>query len=357
MGRMGLSGSELTEPNCDGEGICRAVSDFNDEVGLVLGGETDLSNLCRTVEENYPIVVGEFHSLGGELDTNVWVKDKDGHEYTIKRSFCTDPTEIRWQYPVLDHLKSRLYQIHVPSLVQTIDSTSDIVEPYGEGWTVIRLAHWVPGEVIAAVPQASPKLLRGWGHLAADTVLALSDYDISTVPRTHYWDVRNSIDAIESSLDYVHDSEKRQSVEQLLQGSREAILAFSALPQQVVHQDLNDFNVIVDGLSGDPRISGLLDIGDTIVAPRLAELTVAGAYSMLRQTNPFAALEAVIEGYADVIPVTDEEHQIVQKLAALRLCVNATTWTKRFAIDGAEYGQRRMAATWPTIFALAGTSI
>jgi len=316
-------------------------------------GGAELVTLCQLIESSYGISIIDVRSLGGELDTNVWIRDSLDREYTIKTSRCSDPAEIRWQYPVLEHLRQRLDGIGVPTLIPTMDGDWDIVAQPGPSLEVIRLANWVPGQVIGSHPMPPERLLKDWGLLAANTVLALSDFESTEAPSTHYWDVRESLNAIESCLGFVEDQPNLRAVERLVGRAAEAVHTFALLPQQIVHQDLNDFNVIIDGESPNARITGLLDVGDTLMAPRLSELVVASAYSMLRQPEPLLALEFVVEGYSNVLPVPDDERALVRLLAPLRLCVNAVTWTKRAAIDGTEYGQRRMAATWPTIHTLA----
>lgn len=315
--------------------------------------QVDHVGLCALVEREYGIGILDSRSLGGELDTNIWIKDANNREFTIKRSMCNDPDEIRWQYPVLEHLRDRLAGMQVPTLIATTEGELDVVVPTEARYAVIRLAQWVPGDVIASQTQVGERLLKDWGLLAANTILALSDFDPSTVPQTHYWDLRQTLASISTCIDFVPDSENRMAVEKLMERGPAYVEELCQLPKQVVHQDLNDFNVIVNNDTSDARITGLLDVGDTVFAPRLSELIVASAYAMLRQPDPLAAADLVLGGYSDVLPLHNDEIDLVRHLAALRLCVNATTWTKRAALEGTEYGVRRMAATWPTIRLIA----
>jgi Ser/Thr protein kinase RdoA (MazF antagonist) len=329
------------------------VNDQADHVGLTINSGADFEDLRALVEREYGIAIRDSRSLGGELDTNIWIRDTENREFTIKRSMCEDPSEIRWQYPVLERLHDRLSGIQVPTLIATAEGELDVVVPAEARYAVIRLAHWVPGDVIASQSQMSERILKDWGLLAANTILALSDFEPSSVPHAHYWDLRQTLDSIRSCIDFVPDSENRMAVEKLMQRGPAYVEELCQLPKQVVHQDLNDFNVIVNNDTSDARITGLLDVGDTVFAPRLSELIVAAAYAMLRQPDPLSAADLVISGYSDVLPLNNGEIDLVRHLAALRLCVNATTWTKRAALEGTEYGVRRMAATWPTISLLA----
>jgi len=314
--------------------------------------ESDLGTLKVLVEHHYGISIAQMESLGGELDTNAYVRDDRGREFTIKRSLCLDPANVRWQYAILDHLAERLNGIDVPTLERTQSGELDVVVSHPDGWLVVRLARWVPGVIMGGLSNPPNDLLRQWGHLAAETVLALSDFPPGQVPGTHHWDVRRSIGVIEECVQFVDDEERKNAVLQIVDWGAEAIPWLQNQPSQVVHQDLNDFNVLVDDRAR--RITGLLDVGDAILAPRIAELVVACAYAMLRQSDPSHAFDQVVVGYTQVLSLDDSDIKDVAKLAGLRLCVNATTWTMRDHVTGTEYGQRRMAATWPAIEALAG---
>ena len=117
-----------------------------------------------------------------------------------------------------------------------------------------------------------------------------------------------------------------------------------------MHQDLNDFNVLVaENAKGQLKVSGIIDFGDTLDSIRVAEVVVAGAYSMLRQQDPLGALAAVVAGFNSVVPLTILERSVIFPLAAARLCLNACTWTKRTIMDPGPYGASRMMYTWPTV--------
>jgi len=133
-----------------------------------------------------------------------------------------------------------------------------------------------------------------------------------------------------------------------------AAKVFDRLPVATVHQDLNDFNVLVTVQgTGEARIAGVLDFNDAVTTIRVAELAVAGAYAMLRKADPISAFCDVVAGYREVIDMTEEELDVVFPLAAARLCVNATTWTKRTSLQNHRYGEARKQATWPTVLQLA----
>jgi 4-aminobutyrate aminotransferase-like enzyme len=121
------------------------------------------------------------------------------------------------------------------------------------------------------------------------------------------------------------------------------------LPQGVVHQDLNDFNVLAaPDADRRMRLSGILDFSDALPTAAVADLAVAVAYAMVRKPDPLIAAMHVVAGYAERRSLSKAELQAIYPLAVARLCVNAATWTSRTDAAGM-YGRARVRHTWPTI--------
>jgi hypothetical protein len=125
----------------------------------------------------------------------------------------------------------------------------------------------------------------------------------------------------------------------------------------VVHQDLNDFNVLAHpGPDGRLEISGVLDVNDSLHTVRVAELAIAVAYALLRQDDPLEAAATVVAAFDATARLSREEVSVIFPLAAARLCVNATTWTRRTTESHHPYGRERMRHTWPTLRRIAAIS-
>jgi 4-aminobutyrate aminotransferase-like enzyme len=126
------------------------------------------------------------------------------------------------------------------------------------------------------------------------------------------------------------------------------------LPTGVVHHDLNDFNVLA---APDPDgrlvITGVIDVNDSMLTIRVAELAIAVAYAMLRQADPLSAASSVVAGFNTVVALDQREIKVIFPLAGARLCVNATTWKRRTIESHHPYGKERMRHTWPTLHKLA----
>ena len=130
------------------------------------------------------------------------------------------------------------------------------------------------------------------------------------------------------------------------------------LPEQVIHGDLNDFNVLVQQQQSDatppppssssssstPSSSAsssssvavsVLDFGDMVRTLRVFELSVALAYACQNRPTPSAALaaaSAVVEGYASEQPLTPREASALPVCVAARLAQSVATSVSYFGV-------------------------
>jgi 4-aminobutyrate aminotransferase-like enzyme/Ser/Thr protein kinase RdoA (MazF antagonist) len=315
------------------------------------------SEVSRVLLEEYGFRVTAQSTLGGEIDQNVWVRTDRADEFLLKVTSGQIDEGLRWQQAVLDHIESSAPDIPAPRVVPSRSGAALVPLDLGERSFVVRLLTWLPGKMFAEIGQPPAYLLADLGRLAARLTQALGSLPGALPGHTHHWDVRRSGEAVDGALPFVQDEDDRRAVTTLMTAFDRALPLLDCLPSGVIHQDLNDFNVLAapDG-RGRLAISGVLDFNDSLVTVRVAELAVAVAYAMLRQDDPLEAAAAVVEGFHSVVPLTEAEISVVFPLAAARLCVNATTWMRRTTEFHHPYGHERMRHTWPTLRQVATIS-
>ena len=97
------------------------------------------------------------------------------------------------------------------------------------------------------------------------------------------------------------------------------------MPQQAIHNDLNDHNILVTiADDGSSSVSGLIDFGDILYGPVLADVAIAGAYLVLNCDNPIERLAMFLTGYQSVHPLTEAEIDAVWPLVLTRLAASVT---------------------------------
>lgn len=239
---------------------------------------------------------------------------------------------------------------------------------------IVRLQSFLPGVTAAAaqVPEDYPTQV---GRLAGQVTAALAHVKPAPDMILHPWAFeatgQNVLFASERLQNWEASGQVPGTVgpmlTRVLAYSREVAQEFESavrpalptFPHQVVHQDINDINVLVDG----GRICGLLDFGDCRVAARMAEPAIAAAYALTRQgaggrVGPRDVIAQVTRGYREVAEVTDEECELMEPAAIARLCLGACTWAARVMTTrpgdvAYEYGRSRLARTWPVLTELA----
>ena len=314
----------------------------------------DPLDLPSIVASHYGLSIESIAVLGGEVDRNVLVSTAAGTRYLMKITEGERAEDIDWQVVILEQLARTDPGLPVPRLVPALDGSLAFVLGRPDGPVAVRLMTWLEGRMLAEVPEPNTALLNDLGSTSARLTRALSGVNPSLLPATHHWDVRHSGDAIGECLPFVRDPAHRADVQRIMGMVGDTLPMLDGLPVAVVHQDLNDFNVLAQEVhDGRWSISGVLDFGDALYTIRVADLVVAAGYAMLRQPDPVGALCAVVAGYTASSPLTAAECRVIFPMAAARLCVNATTWTRRTTQNHLPYGEDRMRHTWPAIAAIA----
>jgi len=172
---------------------------------------------------------------------------------------------------------------------------------------IARLLTWLPGALMRDTPYGLDEVAATGASLAR-AAAALAGFEHAGAHRTFAWDLQ-SFDALRGlghpdALDAVFD--------------RFAALDLAALPHQVIHNDFHPGNLLVD--ADDPAwITGILDFGDTVHAPRVQDLAVALAYLLPDGADPSATIAAFVAGYEGVTRLLPAELEALPVLVAARL--------------------------------------
>lgn len=92
----------------------------------------------------------------------------------------------------------------------------------------------------------------------------------------------------------------------------------SELRKSVIHNDVNEWNVLVSG----NQISGLIDFGDLAHSPLINEVAIAITYACYDKHEPLAWAIPFIKAYHNILPLEQKELDILYYLIAGRLCTS-----------------------------------
>ncbi|MGB0424894.1 MAG: aminotransferase class III-fold pyridoxal phosphate-dependent enzyme, partial [Flavobacteriales bacterium] len=155
---------------------------------------------------------------------------------------------------------------------------------------------FVSGTFYAEAPP-SRKLRESMGKFIGKSLNTLSKMDSNLVKsHEHRWDLGNT-HLSQEYLEKIENPYYRKFALYYFEEFKSRILPVQhKLPRQVIHGDLNDWNVLCEG----DEVSAAIDIGDTCYSARINELAIALVYVMFNQDDVLqAAIETVQSAHAE----------------------------------------------------------
>jgi 4-aminobutyrate aminotransferase-like enzyme/Ser/Thr protein kinase RdoA (MazF antagonist) len=252
--------------------------------------------------------------LPSERDQNFLLHTGTSQHFVLKIANGSEAESfLDAQNKVLEHLASRVD--FCPRVIKATSGEATVAV----GGHLARLVTWLPGRTLGEARWHSAALLENLGVRLGQLRGALEDFDHPATHRDFYWDPARATQTIGERISLVVNPAMRRTVEQILERlERDSRPRLERLPRSVVHNDANDYNVLV---SGD-RVTGLIDFGDMVHTYSLADPAVAMAYASLDKPDPLAALAAIARGYHSVRPFSDDELAVLFELVCVRLCVS-----------------------------------
>lgn len=263
--------------------------------------------------------------LPGEYDDNFQVSTIDGRVFVLKAMHpAREESFVDMQCQALRHLAEKAPQLELPRVSPTKEGRLFAYCDASDGMRrIVWLLGYVQGTVFAAGKPHTLELLASFGKLMGEIDSALLDFSHPATKRELKWDSSQALWAREY-LGFIKDQSRRQLAAEFLNlYEREALPKFPYLRRSVIYGDANDYNALVTEVSGQsPRVSSVIDFGDTHFGLTVAEPAVAAAYAILGQPDPVAAAAALVGGYHRVLHLTEDEIAAFFPLMAARLAVS-----------------------------------
>lgn len=266
-------------------------------------------------------------ALNGEYDLNFLAEGAQDYVLKVMRAGC-ESEFIDMQCRALEHITTHAPAVCVPGVVKT--RNGDLFVAVHDEIGVERLV-WVlekiEGRTFADFRPHSHDLLADVGHAVGVMDLALADFTHSYLDRDFKWNLTQA-GWIAEKLDVITDPDRRDLITGILTDFNAAKPQLDALPSIAIHNDVNDYNIIVNGsLTRMPHVTGLIDLGDMCASPRVCDLAITCAYMVLDQPDPELALAAVVAGYHAAWPLTACEVDLIWPLVKMRLAVSVVNST------------------------------
>ena len=262
--------------------------------------------------------------LTSERDQNFRLTLADGRTFVLKIANATeDASLLDAQNAAMAHAATTGL---CPSVLPALDGSS-IAELTGSAGDrhFVRLLTWLPGVPLGTVRHHPAPLLEDLGRSLGELDASLAGFDHPAIHREFHWDLDGGVEIVAQHAPRILDTDLRQRVERI---SRELATRLGpvlpGLPRTAVHNDPNDYNVLVRHDGNGARISGFIDFGDMVHSFAVADLAIAIAYAVLGKTDPLAAAMAIVRGYNRARRLEESELSCLFDLVQLRLCMSAS---------------------------------
>lgn len=236
------------------------------------------------------------------------------HDYVLK--VYENAYGIREMISAENELLIALQEQEV-SFSKVIPTNTGASEYTGDKHTY-RLLSYLPGSFLAE-NQHSNSLLVSFGSSLAkmDTVLMKLQSPVIAA-KAMQWDLKH-FQKNWQYLEAIPKARDRSLVDYFCLQFNEHVLPLQyELRQGIIHNDANDWNVLV----ANDKVTGIIDFGDVCHSWIINELAVGLTYVLMEKEDPLNAAELVIRAYHEVFPLKEIELSVLYYLIASRLCMS-----------------------------------
>jgi 4-aminobutyrate aminotransferase-like enzyme len=278
-----------------------------------------LERLVASAREHWSLT-GEFTPLEGERDQNHRVTTADGTSFVLKVSAAGESEgAVDFQIAALRHLERTSPDLPVPRVIASKAGNDRewIAAPDGTRH-MLRLLSWLPGVPVSQGGPPTERVLRNIAAFQARLAHGLRGLFHPHARHFVAWDLQCALLLEPGVQAWVADDAKVLLADFNARIAHDILPRLPALRAQVVHSDGHADNLLRAGPDSD-EIVGVIDFGDMVHAPLVQELAVTlGSFARHGDMSLDNAV-AQVEAWNAVVPLMDDELEILHDLTLLRL--------------------------------------
>ena len=250
---------------------------------------------------------GRLSRLGGERDANFLI-DYGTDQRVLKFVAAADAPRVAAQVAALRHIEQTDPDLPVPRVCRALDGADWLTLGNGD---VAWMLTFSPGRLLSDALVTSA-LLADLGLKTARLSVALSDFHHQPLGELANWNIAR-VGEIRELLSHVQDRYARTLADRAFALLETYVLNdWLGLPRQVIHGDLNPFNLVVNG----DAVVGIIDFGDLHIGLCIAELGIATAYHL---GTAGIGIGSLLAAYSRHRSITPNERAALPAVVAARL--------------------------------------
>jgi hydroxylysine kinase len=292
-------------------------------------------------------LTGTVRKLIGERDQNFLVELETNERRVLKFYNNVDDAATRdFQHGALLHMERVGCECPIPLLYKTLDGAPEWALQTEAGPQHAILISFVPG-IAPTLADATPRLRRNLGRTCAQLGKALASFEHPVADRILLWDHMQLV-RLSGFTAAITDAKRRSWLEDFVARFGEEVEpAARTLPRQIIHNDLSASNIFVRPDDTDV-VSGVIDFGDIVRAPRINEVAVAVSYFMQEGDDPIPAICDALEGYQTISPLQEAEVALIHDLVMARIALRVLIYEWRVELfpENRDYILRNSQGAW-----------
>jgi hydroxylysine kinase len=296
-------------------------------------------------------ISGRAFPLTSERDQNFKISAADGAEYIFKLSNTGEDFSVaQFQVEALLHISQVDAHLPVPRVIAALDGQTCLSIPFNTVDANLirsaRLLSFLPGMPLHMVRRTVTQR-RALGTLLGQLGLALRDFSHTAAGHKLAWDIKN-VGKLRDLLSHIPSPPHRDLADHFFENFEKNAAAYlPSLRAQVVHNDLNPYNVVVDESDPD-RVVGIFDFGDMVYTSLINDVAIGACYHVSTGEHALETAAEFVAAYHAVVPLEPIEVDLLFDLMAARFLatVAITGWRAARYPQNSTYILRNNPSAW-----------
>ena len=191
----------------------------------------------------------QLERLDGEYDLNFLARATNGQDYVLKvmRAGC-EAEFVDLQVQALAHIATEAPGLPFPKVFPDLNGhlLPEVADEDGQ-IRLVWLLECLPGECYARIAPKSEELILKLGRVLGATDRALERFSHCGLQRAGFkWDLMQA-GWIADQLNAIEDPARRALLAEICERFGAISSQLAGLPKQAIHNDANDYNILVEG--------------------------------------------------------------------------------------------------------------
>ncbi|MFF2388078.1 aminotransferase class III-fold pyridoxal phosphate-dependent enzyme [Agromyces sp. NPDC058104] len=294
----------------------------------------------------------ELEPLGSQQDQNFVARSRDEASRPIGVVKVTNPaftaTELAAQDAAAERIAAAWPELRIATTTNadgdgTVAGTGpgrrpgprSVVAETSEGPLAMRLLSFLDGGTLTGDAFLAPTVVARLGELAAKSSLALAGLEHPGLERVLQWDPRFADRVVALLAPHHPDPERRERLVAAAESAWATVAGLAdELPQQAVHLDLTDDNVVCRAEGGRRLPDGMIDFGDVTRSWAVAELAITISSVLHHAGAEPASVLPAVRAFHELRPLSAGEVAALWPLVVLRGAVLVVSGEHQVQLDG-----------------------